>query len=266
MTDHFELYEGHVTIGIAHEKMKKAGISIPIPTLRNWVNDLHLLKIHTIPRNTRDERIFSKEDIDILRFIAEAKQRFGSNVTMQTIGTMLLENFSQHLHYDPHDSNLEHGITPILSEERLKDFLRAELQEISTLKLEMEQSKAKYEEMLRLMPDPVEEAERLKNEIHQQVVSLMPDPKAEALQHKMELRQHDLDRSFTENRIQKRLREKAEEIWNRNPKKTGFIFKKEDTAAKLEFIELYKLDHYEEEMKKEYALANEVNQTNMQEE
>ncbi|WP_240420381.1 hypothetical protein [Paenibacillus periandrae] len=237
MTDHFEQYEGYVTIGIAHERMKKGGINIPIPTMRNWVNELHQLKIHTIPRNTRDERIFSKEDIEIIRFISEAKQRFGNNITMQNIGSMLLENFSQHLHYDPNDSQeQQQGIIPILSEERLKDFLKTELQEINLLKLEMEQSKTKYEEMLRLMPDPIEEEK----------------------QRKKELRQHDLDRSFTENRVNKRLREKAEAVWNKNPKKIGVIFKKEDTAAKLEFIELYKLEHYEEEMKKEYDLGNDT--------
>jgi hypothetical protein len=243
MTDQFEQYEGYVTIGSAHEKMKKEGITIPIPTMRNWVNDLHQLKVHTIPRNQRGERIFNDKDIAILRFIHDAKQKFGNNLTMPAIATMIVEKFSEIIYYDPNfDNNDEGAGLPVLSEERLRDFLRQELQELQTLKSEMEQAKENYENRLRLIPSPEEEV-RLRKE--------------EKEQNKLEMRQLSLDSSFARNRVRKRLRERAVELWKANPKKTGLLFKKEDTAAKLEFIQQYELDHFDEEMKKEFGTSEE---------
>jgi len=245
MIETFEKYEGYVTIGMAHEKIKKDGITIPIPTMRNWVNDLHQLKIHTIPRNTRGERIFSENDTQILKFIYEAKQKFGNNLTMTAIGTMISDKFAQTLHYDPNFDNTDDGVSmPVLSEERLREFLRAELQELQMLKLEMNKAKEFYEERLSLLPSP-EEEERIKEE--------------EIRQRKLEIRQSELDGALVENRVRRRLREKAEAIWKQNPKTVGLLFKREDTAAKLEFIQQYELDHFDEELKKEFELENKTN-------
>ncbi|RUS44955.1 hypothetical protein [Cohnella sp. AR92] len=245
LADQFEQYEGYVTIGIANEMLKKESVTIPVPTMRNWVNDLHHLKVHTIPRNQRGERIFSLKDIEILRFIYEAKQRFGNNITMQAIGTMIVEKFPQHLHYDPNFDSEEDGVggLPVLAEDRLREFLRKELQEIQTIKEEMNEVIDSYKQRLSLMPSPEEEA-RMKEEERIRLIT--------------EMRQNDLNRMFTEDRVRQRLRAKATELWNQNPKKIGVFKKKEDTAAKLEFIKKYEDENFQDEIKKEYTIPEQT--------
>lgn len=250
--DQFEQYEGYVTIGMAQDKLKKMGKTIAIPTMRNWVNDMHQYKTHTIPRNSRGERIFSEQDLEIIGFIYDAKQRFGNNLTMQAICTMIQERFAEHLHYDPNfDSDEAGGSAPVLSEHRLREFLKDELLVLEQLKQEMLAARDAYTQKLELMPSAEEEAEKaesLKREIEENVLKSLPSAEERAI----ELRTYTLDKSTTENRVRKRLRQQAEALWAQNPKKVGFLVKREDIAAKLEFIQQYELDHFEEEIKKEY--------------
>lgn len=231
--DQYEEYRGFLTIGLANEKLKKEGLDIAIPTMRNWVNDLHQLQIHTIPRNSRGERIFSELDIEIIRFIKRAKVEFTNNLTMQAIGNMLQsqEIFKDHLHYDPNDNEVSSEMSLTTSEARLKELFKNELEELREMKYEMKELKESYESRLELLSSPED------------------DKKQRAL----EYRQYLLDKSFTENKIRRRLREEAIVEWRKNPKTTGIFVKKEDAAAKIDFIDEYISSRIEKEMLKEFG-------------
>jgi len=230
----FEEYKSHLTIGLANEKLKQEGMEIAIPTMRNWVNDLHQLQIHTIPRNARGERIFSSTDIEIIRFIKKAKTEFTNNLTMQAIGNMIQsqEIFKDHLHYDPNDNEIPSEMSLSLSESRLKELFKNEMEELKEMKHQLNELKENYETRLELMPNPEE------------------DKKQRAL----EYRQYLLDKTFAENKVRRRLRDAAIEEWRKDPKTTGIFIKREDAALKSDFIELYISTHFEEEMLKEYGV------------
>lgn len=248
-------YEGYHTIGQAATKLKEQGIEIPIPTIRNWVNEMHQLQFHTLKRsNVRGERIFFDLDIEIIRFIYEAKKKFGNSLTMIAICTMIQEQerFKAHLEYNPTDSDLTSGETgaPVLTEHRLREYLKAELDELNRLKEEMIQAKLHYEEQLRLLPDATEEKEKRIKEIEETVFAeeLLNKQKEERL---IETRTAIVNAQIKERTIRAKLRVRAEEEWSKNPVMKGFLLKKEDTAAKLLFIDKFIDKNYEKEITKD---------------
>ncbi|MEF2246407.1 hypothetical protein [Paenibacillus sp. IITD108] len=230
--DHLKQYEGFYTIGDVHTKLLEMGINKPVPTIRNWVNDLHQFQVHTLGRNSRGERIFKTSDIEIIRFIAEAKNRFGNNLSMATICQMIVENeaFKEHLFYDPNDGNTSgESNAPALPEHRIREYLKQELEEISKIKEEMLEMKNNYELQLKQLPSPEKEKE----------------------ERAIEFRTMILDRNALERRVRTKLREEAIKEWDKNPIKKGFLIKSEDTAAKILFIDKFIDEHFEERLKGE---------------
>ncbi|MFC5402440.1 hypothetical protein [Cohnella soli] len=242
--DVFKKFEGYHTIGAARERLLSMGANEPIPTIRNWSNDLHQLQVHTLPRNQRGERIYSEIDIQILLFIHEAKKRFGKNMTMDAISTMIQsdERFSKHLNYDPTDGGqTDPGTGLIASEHRIKEIIRSELEELNLVK----------EQMLRAQ----EELKSAKENYENQRL-LLPDPAEEKRQRNIEIRTMLFDQLTTQKKIERRLADRAAKEWALNPKKKGFIFKSEDIEAKTTFIKEYVDSHFDEELKKEYEENN----------
>ncbi len=228
----FNQFDGFYTIGDVQTKLKEDyGITKPIPTLRNWVNDLHQHQIHTLPRNSRGERIFRDKDIDILRYISEAKQRYGNNLSMAAICQNIAESevFKDHLNYDATDGGEGAASMPTLPEHRIREFLKGELDEIKKIQEELIKTKSDYESKL----------------------LLLPDPETERLERMVEVRTIIHNRSSLERRVRVKLREKAEQEWNKNPVKRGILFKTEDTAAKVLFIEKYIDEHMDSALEAE---------------
>lgn len=242
--DLFKKWEGYYTIGHAKDKLMTLGANVPIPTIRNWSNELHQLQVHTLPRNQRGERIYSEIDIQILQFIYEAKKRFGTNMTMDAIASMIQsdEKFINHLSFDPTDGGQsDPGNALVVAEHRLKEIVRAELEELTSIKQqmltaqeEMREAKEQYEKQLLLLPDPSEE-KRQRNK---------------------EMRNLLLEKITTNRKIERRLTEKAEREWGLSPKKKGFLFKTEDLVAKAAFIKEYVDKHFDEELRKEFEEEN----------
>ncbi|WP_162551239.1 MerR family transcriptional regulator [Paenibacillus tepidiphilus] len=256
----YQHLDGTVTIGVAHELLKKENLTVPITTLRNWVNELHQMKVHTVPRNPRGERVFSDKDLEILKFIADLKKRFGNNISMQQIGSKILEVFSDFVSYDPSDdSEYEGKSLAFNSVDKLKEFLSEEIQQLLTLKEEFQQQKEELEEERRRFNySKGVEITKLR-ELFEEKILLLPDPEEEKRkreedlqQVKIEMRSQNLNRSLLENRIRKKLREEAEKTWSDNPQKTGIIFKKENFALKEAFIQNYIIENFESEINKAF--------------
>lgn len=75
-----------VTLGGAAE-----ALDMPAPTLRGWSDKLEEMNVHYLERNHRDERIFYESDIEIFRFMKEAKDLYGRKSTTIDLGYVLLE-------------------------------------------------------------------------------------------------------------------------------------------------------------------------------
>jgi len=228
-------YEGYKTIGQAAESLKNEGFEIPIPTIRNWLNDLHDNKVHTIPRNERGERVLHKTDIEIVKFIYQVKKKYGQNVTMKTISESVLNNdtFFPHLAYDPGDPIEEGERTDLYGVTRMKEYFE-------------DQTKQMREEFSSLRQQLLQE--------HNQRLALLPNPEEEKKERILEMRQLNLDRALLEQKVRRFLREQAQEAWTKDPKRIGFLFKKEDAVARHDFIEKYIDERYEQELRKNFDL------------
>lgn len=75
-----------VTLGGAAKEL-----DVPAPTLRGWADRLEELNIHYLERNHRDERIFYESDIEIFRFMKEAKDKYGRKTTTIDLAYVILE-------------------------------------------------------------------------------------------------------------------------------------------------------------------------------
>lgn len=233
--DMFKKWEGYLTIGSAKEKLQNLGANVPIPTIRNWVNELHQLQVHTLPRNQRMERIFSETDVQILLYVFEAKKRFGNNLTMEAIVAMIQDHdkLKDHLNYDPTDGGQSDPGGLAVSEHRIRELLRSEMNE---MKQDLIKAKEIYETA----------AAKLETQL-----LMLPDPEVEKSQRTVEMRTLIFDARATERKVRSRLKERAEGEWAKNPVKRGLIFKSEDLGAKTIFIESYIEKHIDDEIKKE---------------
>lgn len=255
--DVLKQYEGYYTIGMVQSKLKEMGADIPIPTIRNWANELHQLQVHTLNRSSlRGERIFNELDLEIIKFIYDAKKRFGNSMTMVAICTMIQEQdrFKQHLSYNPTDSdvNVSESGVPVIAEHKLREYLRDELKEISSLKSELNELIKNYQDQILLLPNYEEEREQRKKDTEELLTMALNDTKLLVEQKRtreLETRTAIVNGKIEERRIIAKLRKKAEDEWSRNPVKTGLFIKKEDQAAKLLFIEKYIDEHLEEAYK-----------------
>ncbi|WP_336788354.1 hypothetical protein [Paenibacillus sp. MMO-177] len=237
----FQKWDGFLTIGSVREKLMDEGITIPTPTIRNWVNELQELKVHTIPRNARQERVFSKNDIEIIKFIYQAKKRFG-NPNMDGIAAMIQEKFAGSLNYDPSEESGEEGVSFALMEQRLKESIRTEVEQLYALR----------EEVKKELADLTNFKRNMEGNYEKQVQLLMPNPEEEKKARAVETRTAILNERSAERRVRQRLQQQAEDLWKQNPQKKGIIFKSEDMAAKIMFVQAYIDKRLEDEMKKEY--------------
>jgi|SRR5579875_538772 len=66
----------HVTLGDAAERL-----GVPAPTLRGWCITFEETGLHVLDRNTRDERLFDDNDLEIFGYMHELKQQHGRKAT-----------------------------------------------------------------------------------------------------------------------------------------------------------------------------------------
>jgi hypothetical protein len=213
----------HWTIGRAKDYLEEQGFSIPMQTLRNWFNDLHEYKIHTLNRNERKERVLDEVDLEIAKYIYNARNE---NISVKALFPFIKERFAVQYREEESDSKALTYWDP--------DAIIAQMEELKKFFIERE--------------------EIIRKEIHEEYGRMLPDPK----QQKLEMRIATLDVITAENKLRRRLEQEAEKEWEKNPVKTGLLFKKEDLLKKSEFIKNYVHDKIEEELKKE--ISNEVNE------
>lgn len=229
-------FEDYLTIGKAAEKLKERNVHVQMPTLRNWFNELENLEVHSLPRtaNNKRERVLSPLELDIAEFIYNYRQKFGQKISMSSIVPSLREKF-ENLYYD----DQKDGSPSDLNLLELQNTMLQQIEEqVSLLKREMHQ-------------EMIEELERM--EKAKQLA--LPDPSEIAREEERRAKEQEkmiheaqLNLWTTENRLKLILKSEAEELWNKNPVRTGIFIKKEDVAKKMEFVQKYIDDNKEARM------------------
>jgi hypothetical protein len=197
------------TLGKAADYLVEQGYDVPVSTLRGWFNELHRIKIHTLDRNERKDRVLNETDIQIAKYIHDAKNEFGGQISLKTIGQELVKKFN--VYYDQQAQEEDSFQLQIFDEDKIKEFLKEQLQS-KAIELE-ELIEKKYQNRLALLPSPAEEL--------------------------VKMRSTYLDIRIIEIQAKKELKKEALDLWSKNPVKVGFIIKKESTSKKEEFIENY---------------------------
>lgn len=210
------------TLGKASEYLIEQGFDIPTSTLRGWFNELHRLKIHSLERSDRKDRVLYDTEIQIAKYIYEAKKQYGSQISMKTVGVEIANKFNVfHNELD----NEESFQLQVFDEEKIKEFFK---EEVTTQLQEMQKV---FEKKYALLTDPVAEARKTR-EIYN-------------------------DMRFTELRLRQELKREAIEQWGKNPVKSSILFWKENNEKKLEYITNYIEEHIVERLKKESINNNE---------
>jgi hypothetical protein len=222
--------KNYYLLGMAADKLKEQGMEVPATTLRGWFNELHRLKVHTLPRNERRERVLSDIELKIAEYIFEAKKNFGNQVTIKTIAEQMAERFD--MRYVAEDNESFH--LEVLDDERIRNLIQT--------MVGMELAKAKeqlYEETAALLGEKAK--------------ALLPNPEEERESRLLMIRTEQLNMWSSEKKVRQQLRNEALEEWKKNPKKTGFFVKKEDVNERNIFIEEYiEKNLTEERMKQLY--------------
>jgi len=199
----------HWTIGRAKEHLENEGMSIPAQTLRNWFNELHDSKIHTLKRNERGERVLDETDIAIAKFIYESREK---NLTVKSLVPFIQQAFPvQYV-----DENNEQKLSVYLDQQVILEQLGQMVQE---------------------------RLNQFKHEFEEQQKKMLPAPN----QVMIEQRSAAVDVRLAEINMRKRLKEKAEAEWAKNPTKKWF---REDKQRKSQFIDEYIESNLEEELLK----------------
>lgn len=221
----------HWTIGRAKEHLEKEeGISIPPQTLRNWFNELHDSKVHTLKRNQRGERVLDENDIAIAKYIHAAREK---SLSVKALVPFIQQTFPvQYVNED--------------DEQKLSVYLDQEVI-VEQLGLMVEQLGLKMEEKLIRVKEEMEAKQKL----------MLPAPNIV----NAEQRSSAVDVRLAELSMRKRLRDQAEKEWTMNPVKKWF---REDKEQKAKFIEEYvetklveELINYKNEIQ---ATINQVNE------
>ncbi|MCA1022135.1 hypothetical protein [Halobacillus litoralis] len=69
-------------------------LNIPVPTLREWSNELEKLGVHVLERNNRNERIIYPEDYAIFNYINSQRKKHGRHKTLQIISYEIEKEFT----------------------------------------------------------------------------------------------------------------------------------------------------------------------------
>ncbi|MDQ0896278.1 MULTISPECIES: hypothetical protein [unclassified Paenibacillus] len=187
----------HWTIGRAKEHLEKEeGISIPAQTLRNWFNELHESKVHTLKRNQRGERVLDETDIAIAKYIHAAREK---SLSVKALVPFIQQSFP--VQYVSEDD-----------EQKLSVYLDQEVV-VEQLGLMMEE---------RLL--------RFKEEMEAKQKLMLPAPNVVIA----EQRSAAVDVRLAELSMRKRLRDQAEKEWTKNPVKKWFREDKEQKAKFIE--------------------------------
>lgn len=75
-----------VTLGDASTRL-----DVPPPTLRNWTDQLETLDVHYIKRNSRNERMYYENDIEVFAFLRDYKEEYGRKTTTKDLAKMIAE-------------------------------------------------------------------------------------------------------------------------------------------------------------------------------
>jgi hypothetical protein len=210
------------TLGKASEYLIEQGYDIPTSTLRGWFNELHRLKIHSLERSDRKDRVLYDTEIQIAKYIHDAKKQYGSQISMKTVGTEIANKFNVfHNELD----NEETFQLQVFDEEKIKEFFK---EEVTTQLQEMQKS---FEKKFALLSDPIAEARKTR-EIYN-------------------------DMRFTELRLRQELKREAIDQWAKNPVKSSILFWKENSEKKNEYITSYVEEHIVERLKNESVINNE---------
>lgn len=121
-----------VTLGGASERL-----DVPSPTLRNWTNQLEEYRTHYTKRNSRNERVYYKEDLEIFKFIKDMRLEHGGQTATRDIAKMLLIDSRFKLRDREDDLNIvsedlsselellsQEDIKELMDRERVKQFIQ----------------------------------------------------------------------------------------------------------------------------------------------
>ncbi|WP_145950128.1 hypothetical protein [Paenibacillus sp. Y412MC10] len=219
------------TLGKAAEYLQQEhGIEIKVVTLRSWFNELEKLKVHTLPRTpNKRERVLTRNELDIAIFIHETRAKYGKKLSTEVIAQSIRNSDKFQTHYiEEEDVNSE-----------------------NTEMFSMEQMLGKVTEELNNRLEEAIETIRQEYELKEEEARLaLPDPSVKLEEDRIAMRTYQFNLWEAERKARKELSDEAKRKWDENPIKTGFLFKKEDSAKRLEFITSYIEENVVERVKK----------------
>lgn len=197
------------TLGKASEYLlNEKGVKVPVVTLRSWFDSLEKAKVHTLPRTEgKRERILSELEIDIAVFIYEYREKFGRKISSEIIAEAVKRKFPVQYFEEGSSSNSN-----------------TEILDIETVVEEL--SERMKEQLLEMKEELKEEIQREMEEKERQAQLALPDPAVKEAEERIAMRTIQLNIRDTERKLRKSLQKEAEEKWNQNPIKSGFLIKK----------------------------------------
>ena len=83
---------------ISHGEASKL-LDVHPNTLRSWVDSIEEIGVHYLNRNTRGERIYNEQDVQIYKLVKDLRDKFKRSITVEEIAAKIQDQFECNTSY-----------------------------------------------------------------------------------------------------------------------------------------------------------------------